>query len=241
MIVIEQKKDGFFIPSVLLSIGLHVIIASAILLYWSQNLKVSPNLNSHYPIWVDLEQTVRIKDTPPQNTGVPPSSPLQKSGKKNFTPEKKLVPNPSPAIYQIAESQPRANEAPVQNNLFLPGHQTESLNISGQDSNQKSNISGLLDEMVHPLYKENIPPVYPTLARIRGYEGEVILCVEILPNGRVGDVKVKKSSGYAILDQSALDAVKPWKFEPARKWGSPLKVWVDLPIKFILRNENSKS
>jgi protein TonB len=95
--------------------------------------------------------------------------------------------------------------------------------------------------MVYPLYKENAPPTYPAIARHRGYEGEVLLVVEILPNGRVGQVKIKKSSGYAILDQSALEAVKPWKFEPAKKSGTPMKVWVDLPIKFMLTYENPKS
>jgi len=92
-----------------------------------------------------------------------------------------------------------------------------------------------------PLYKENAPPVYPSIARIRGYEGVVLISAEVLPDGRVGNMKIRKSSGYTILDQSAIKAVKPWKFEPAKKYGSPFTVWVDLPIKFILHNENSHS
>jgi protein TonB len=91
-----------------------------------------------------------------------------------------------------------------------------------------------------PLYRENTPPVYPEIARVRGYEGIVLVFAEILPDGRVGNMKIRKSSGYAILDQSAIEAVKPWKFEPAKKSGNPFTVWVELPIKFILHN-NSQS
>lgn len=92
--------------------------------------------------------------------------------------------------------------------------------------------------VAYPLYRENSPPVYPEIARLRGYEGIVLIFAEILPNGRVGEVKIRKSSGYAILDQSALQAIKPWKFEPARRAGNPLTAWVELPIKFILKNHS---
>jgi len=84
-----------------------------------------------------------------------------------------------------------------------------------------------------------VPPVYPEIARVRGYEGIVLVSAEVLPNGRVGEIKIRKSSGYAILDQSALRAVKPWKLEPARKSGNPFTAWVELPIKFILNNSQS--
>jgi protein TonB len=93
----------------------------------------------------------------------------------------------------------------------------------------------------YPLYRENVPPLYPELARIRGYEGIVLVHAEILPDGRVGSLKIRKSSGYAILDKSALDAVKPWKFEPAKKSGKPSAAWVELPIKFVLHDDSSPS
>jgi TonB family protein len=87
---------------------------------------------------------------------------------------------------------------------------------------------------LHPRYAENPKPVYPLEAREKGYQGEVLLRVEILPNGRVGQVEVKKSSGYEVLDQSALVAVKKWKFIPARKGEVAIPFWVNIPIKFQL-------
>lgn len=86
-----------------------------------------------------------------------------------------------------------------------------------------------------------MPPAYPEVARLRGYEGIVLIAAEILPNGRVGEAKIKKSSGYAVLDQSALDAVKPWRFEPAKKAGQPFTMWVEVPIKFVLQKDRTSS
>jgi len=86
-----------------------------------------------------------------------------------------------------------------------------------------------------PRYAENPKPVYPQEARRRGYEGEVLLRVEVLANGRVGRLEVKKSSGYKILDRSALTAVKQWKFIPANEGNGTIPCWVNIPIKFQLQ------
>jgi TonB family protein len=87
---------------------------------------------------------------------------------------------------------------------------------------------------LHPRYVENPKPVYPLEAREKGYQGEVLLRVEVLSNGQVGQVEVKRSSGYEVLDESALTAVKQWKFIPARRGEVPIPVWVNIPIKFQL-------
>lgn len=87
-----------------------------------------------------------------------------------------------------------------------------------------------------PRYGENPKPVYPLEARQKGYEGAVLLKVEVLQNGRVGEVQVEKSSGYEILDQSAIAAVKKWRFVPASKGGVNIPCWVNIPFKFQLRD-----
>jgi len=87
-----------------------------------------------------------------------------------------------------------------------------------------------------PRYLENAPPAYPSIARMRGYEGMVLLAAEIFTDGGVGSLKVKKSSGYEVLDRSAVKAVKTWKFEPGTRLGKPVSMWVDVPVKFILKD-----
>jgi TonB family protein len=86
-----------------------------------------------------------------------------------------------------------------------------------------------------PNYAENPKPLYPQEARRRGYEGEVVLKVEVLTSGRVGKIEIKKSSGYALLDRSALTTVKQWRFIPAKKNETPIPLWVNIPIKFQLQ------
>lgn len=86
-----------------------------------------------------------------------------------------------------------------------------------------------------PGYAENPKPIYPQEAREKGYEGEVVLWVEVLISGQVGQIEIKKSSGYELLDRSALTAVKQWRFIPAKKDEVPIPLWVNIPVKFQLQ------
>jgi TonB family protein len=81
---------------------------------------------------------------------------------------------------------------------------------------------------------KNPRPVYPPEAKEKGYRGQVLLRVEVLSSGSVGQIEIKRSSGYGVLDQSALKAVKQWKFIPAKQEGVPVAVWVNIPLTFEL-------
>jgi TonB family protein len=93
----------------------------------------------------------------------------------------------------------------------------------------------ILTRFIQPKYAENPKPLYPREARKKGYQGEVMLKVEVLANGQVGRVEVKKSSGYELLDRSASTAVKQWKFTPAKKGKETIPFWVNIPIKFQIK------
>lgn len=88
---------------------------------------------------------------------------------------------------------------------------------------------------IQPRYAENPKPPYPQEARKKGYQGEVVLKVEVLSSGQVGKIELKRSSGHEILDRSALAAVKQWRFIPARKGETAIPFWVNIPIKFQLQ------
>jgi len=87
----------------------------------------------------------------------------------------------------------------------------------------------------HPRHAENPKPLYPLEAREKGYKGEVLLKVEVLSNGLVGQIEVKKSSGHEMLDQSALSTVKKWKFIPAKRGEVTIPAWVNIPVRFELQ------
>ena len=86
-----------------------------------------------------------------------------------------------------------------------------------------------------PRYAENPKPPYPQEARERGHQGEVLLRVEVLSNGRVGQIEINRSSGHDALDRSALSTVKQWKFIPGKRGEDPVSSWVIIPIKFQLQ------
>ena len=78
-------------------------------------------------------------------------------------------------------------------------------------------------------------PEYPLVARQAGWEGTVVVQVEVLPDGTAGGVTVYQSSGHPALDQAAVKAVKTWRFVPAMDGNFPVRSLVRIPVKFDLR------
>ena len=93
-------------------------------------------------------------------------------------------------------------------------------------------------KMIHearPLYRSNPSPKYPRIARIRGYQGNVLLDVLVNKDGKVHDLKVYRSSGYPLLDRAATSSVKYWLFEPGVIGEEKVNMWVRVPIRFELK------
>jgi len=80
----------------------------------------------------------------------------------------------------------------------------------------------------------NPAPRYPRLSRRLGEEGRVLFDVHILPDGSVGEIKLKRSSGFARLDEAALQAVRHWRYVPARRGDTPIPYWYVPPIIFAI-------
>jgi len=83
-------------------------------------------------------------------------------------------------------------------------------------------------------YLHNPPPFYPLMARHNGYQGTVLVRAEVSVEGNCLQARVEKSSGYAVLDQAALEAVKQWRFLPARRGDQTVAAWVEVPVTFRL-------
>ncbi len=72
-------------------------------------------------------------------------------------------------------------------------------------------------------------------SRRLGETGKVLLRVLVSPSGRAKKIEIQQSSGYSRLDQSARNAVRSWRFEPARENGTAVASWVAIPIVFRLQ------
>lgn len=92
---------------------------------------------------------------------------------------------------------------------------------------------GALTELL-PSYLRNPAPVYPYEARQQGWEGTVIIEAEVLPSGRCAQARALTSSGYRVLDESAIEAIRRWQFKPATRGAVPVSVWVEIPVTFRL-------
>ena len=87
-------------------------------------------------------------------------------------------------------------------------------------------------------FENNPRPEYPRAAREAGWEGTTVLQVLVLPDGRAGSVTLHRTSGYAVLDEAALTAIKAWRFIPAMDGNFPIKSVVRLPIRFDLKESS---
>ena len=54
--------------------------------------------------------------------------------------------------------------------------------------------------------------------------------------GRTKAIEVNTSSGHDLLDRAAIEAIKKWRFVPARAGTKPIETWVKVPIEFQLSN-----
>ena len=83
-------------------------------------------------------------------------------------------------------------------------------------------------------YLNNPRPAYPPAARKMGMEGTVTLKVLVSREGKVLEMEVARSSGFEILDTAAREAVKGWRFVPARRGETAVDEWVQVPLVFRL-------
>ena len=76
-------------------------------------------------------------------------------------------------------------------------------------------------------------PEYSEEARKAKYQGTCVLWLVVGPDGKPRDIKVARALGMG-LDEKAIEAVRNWKFEPAKKDGKPVAVQINVEVNFHL-------
>ncbi|GEM_PF-593220 len=79
-----------------------------------------------------------------------------------------------------------------------------------------------------------VTPRYPESARRAGIEGTARLKFLVQADGGVASVTIERSSGHADLDHAAVQAIRRWRFEPARRDHRAVAAWAELPVEFRL-------
>ena len=76
-------------------------------------------------------------------------------------------------------------------------------------------------------------PEYSEEARKAKYQGTVVLWLVVDASGRPQQIRVQRALGMG-LDEKAIEAVKQWKFDPARKDGQAVPVMINVEVNFRL-------
>jgi TonB family protein len=85
-----------------------------------------------------------------------------------------------------------------------------------------------------PRLLREVKPDYTEQARIQKLSGEVVLEIVVRRDGSVGDLTILRGLG-AGLNERAVQAVRQWRFTPARRQGTPVDVIVEVAVEFKLR------
>lgn len=80
-------------------------------------------------------------------------------------------------------------------------------------------------------------PVYPPRARSLGICGKVVLRFLVEPNGQVSHPGILEAHPRGYFEQSALEAVRRWRFRPGYVQGKAVATWFVLPVRFKLIDE----
>lgn len=116
----------------------------------------------------------------------------------------------------------------------LTKHNKERAEVTSPASIASQAIEGT-DVDRPPQMLVNPTPPFPDGAIAGGRQGLVWLLVSVTPQGTVGAISVRNSSGYSDLDQSALTTVRRWRFRPATRHGISVGCDVMVPIRFTIR------
>lgn len=210
-----QYKHASLI-SFLLVLGAHVGVLAAVVLAPSKPKPVEIVMPTIQGALVMAEP----EETPPPPEPPPPPPPPEKK------PEPKPVPKPPPpkappserAVKAPEPEPPPPVERPAEPKPADPAPAPAPVLPPRADAGQLSNPA----------------PVYPSLSRRLREEGIVVLDILIKADGTVGEIKVKTSSGFKRLDDTAVKAVSRWRYEPASQAGKKINFWYEQPVEFSL-------
>lgn len=166
---------------------------------------------------------VALLSAPQHETLKPQANPQNK--KTAVKPQKALNPKPMLAASSHASEQAEAPTAP--SNTINP----EPTSVAQEGPAQEAPVT--LPHL-NADYLNNPAPDYPSTSRQSGEQGRVLMRALIDAEGRVERIELRKTSGYNLLDQAALDTVKNWRFVPAYRGKQPVSAWIVIPISFTL-------
>ncbi|HCS65030.1 MAG TPA: energy transducer TonB [Cellvibrio sp.] len=208
-----QSKHAPLI-SFLLVIGVHAGVMAAVILW--------PSTTKPVEILMPTIQGVLVMAEPKQALPPPPEPPPPPPEKK---PEPKPVPKPPPKAPPSERAVKAPEPEPAPPPAEKPAESTPAVPAPAPILPPRAEA----DQLSNPA------PIYPSLSRRLREEGIVVLEILIKADGSVGEIKIKNSSGFKRLDETAVKAVKQWRYHPATQGDKKIDFWYEQPVEFNLR------
>ena len=228
------------LPALLLAIILHVGLFVVDFGMFFDDTTTRPRLTA-----VTVTMSYRVSERVIEEKKKPLEPPEVKPRKKPKTPDKKkikpsVVPEEIP-VQPLDIPEPPETEPIQESEIESDSEKAEPVEekvdeAEFMEDSHGDNVSNMevVQEAV-PMYRKNPPPKYPRIARSRGFQGTVLLNVLVNEKGRAENLWVTESSGYRILDNAAIKAVKDWVFEPGTKANKKVSMWVKVPVRYQLK------
>jgi protein TonB len=224
------------VPAALIALACHGLV----FLLDPVDTATKPRLKAaRQPVNINLAHFVPAAPKPPPpevRKQPPPPKPKPKPEPPNPKPKPKPKPKPPPKPRPKPQPQPKpvAPEPPqVALEAPPPAPAQRATKVAAVADPGPPRQAPLKEAT--PLYADNPPPRYPRSARRRGHQGTVLLAVHVNVEGRVDDLELRTSSGFKVLDEAALEAVRTWRFASGRRGDTPVAMWVEVPIRFELQ------
>ena len=176
----------------------------------------------------------RLATLPSQGVAIPalPTRPAVRELQHEIPPQK---------IQQLANSAPRmTSTAPSAARLAIGPGPSDSVHDGPMPTPAPATAIALTAPAAVELprfdaaYLANQAPAYPSSARRRGIEGTTIVEARVGLAGDPRDIKLAVSAGDDALDRAAMEAVRTWRFVPARRGDQLIEASVRIPLVFRL-------
>jgi periplasmic protein TonB len=231
------------------SVGIHVVgLATA-----GSVVALARHDVERVPVPVEIVRVEPPPPAPPEKPRMPRqttqptrrrSTPAPQTLMQDPTPRTERPPEPadaSPERRYMASAEVPGPALPIPGPAGDGGLLLPSAEIPGAPSGRSSGGISVargggegVTSFARPLGGYQTTPRYPEAARREGVEGTVTLRFEVLASGKVGTVQVQRSARRPDMDRAAVEAIKTWLFEPARRGKEAVAVWVILPVRFEL-------
>ena len=213
-----------------------VILLHALLLTWLRQ-PVLPR-KSQEPTPFNVEVTLLgSNNTQPTKTAAP-ATPLP--AKANPIPEAKKTPPVKEKPVDIGEIEKLIKSQSTK-------QLTRKVNVQpDQQKAQAVSAAMVMPPSGKPSARDNFPisdlhnpsPEYPEMGVFLGYQGDVIVRIRVSAKGESIGVEILRSSGHKVLDDSAVNALRKWRFTPTKHDKTPMNDSVIITVAYVLYDRN---